>query len=248
MKTSNAWLTAVCAILFFASCQKGIDDLTTTTTASSSSRPKTYSESIYYSGGGHDSVTFNLAYDANGRLISMVSTSSPGDKFIYQYSGNKITMELFNSGLLSIHQESYLNSFSLIDSTFQYNDTHDTSTEKYLYNSNKQLMTVKEYNKTGSGYVLENTHTYLYNANGDVVKDTDLYAVISYEYSTYVNTFSMGYDFLPNSKHLVSKTIYTSGGSTVTLTHTYTFDSSNRIVAERIDSSDGDFQIKSYTY
>jgi hypothetical protein len=250
MKTFNALLAAVCSILFFASCQKGIDDLTTSTPGSptSTSRPKTYSESIYYAGGGHDSVTFNLSYDANSRLLSMISTSNPGDKFIYQYSGNKITMELFNSNLLSIHQESYLNSFSFIDSTYQYNDTQDTSSEKYLYNSSKQLTTLKEYDKTSSGYVLSDTHTYLYDANGDVIKDSDNFFVYSYEYSAIANTFSMGFDYLPNSKHLVSKTISTSGGITVTYTHTYTIDSSNRLTSERIVSSDGDILIKSYTY
>jgi hypothetical protein len=179
----------------------------------------------------------------------MISASSPGDKFIYQYSGNSITMDLYNSNVLSIHETFFLNSFSFVDSTLQYNDTKDTMTEKYFYNSNKQLIKLKQYDfTTSTGAVLFETTDYTYDGTGNLISLSTGSELTTYEYSTLLNTLSIGPGILPQAKYLVSKTTYTSGGSTTVLTHTYTFDSSNRLTTEKIVTSDGDILIKTYTY
>lgn len=238
-------------ILFIAisitSCQKQFEDLTTIP-GTTSSRVKTYTEDIT-AAGGHTSTTFNLTYDANGRLTSMISASNAGDKFIYQYSGNTITLDIFNLNVATLHGLFFLNSNSFIDSTFQYNNTKDTSTEKYIYNSNKQLITLLQYDyTTAGGAVLWETTNYTYDANGNLLKQINSSDDISYEYSTILNNFSLGTDFLPAQKFLPSKTTYVSGGATVVLTHTYTFDSNNRLIMEKIVASTGEIVLKKYTY
>ncbi len=250
MKITKLIFAALLAFLFLNSCQKPfVNELATvTTTTAKYSLPKTYTENITTST-GHDSVTFNLSYDANGRLISMISASSPGDKFIYQYSGSTINFDLYNANVLDIHAIYFLNSSSYIDSSFQYNSTKDTSTEKYLYNVNKQLATLKEYDYSATrGATISNITNYTYDVAGNLIKDADRYQVNTYDYNTIINSFSIGFDFLPATKNLVKTTTNVNGGVTVKLNHTYTFDVNNRLTSEKIITSDGDIAIKSYTY
>src|SRR5947208_6941337 len=128
-------------MIFFDSCQKQTD----TPSSSQSFKIKTYTEDVT-SASYHSVITYNLTYDSQNRLISVESTTSPGDKFVYSYpQQNLFQMDLYNSNLLSIHEDFYLNSFSYVDSTFQYNDTNDSTTEKYVYNSAKQLIERREY-------------------------------------------------------------------------------------------------------
>ena len=251
MKITKLLFTVLITLPFLFSCQKPFNDPDPPPQSPGSQLflPKTYTEDYTSSVSGHSVITFNLSYDASDRLISMISAASPGDKFIYQYSGNTVTMDLYNSNLISIHEIFYLNSSSFIDSTLQYNDTKDTSTEKYLYNSNKQLLKLIEYDyTTATGAEIDNIHNYLYDANGNLIKENDNSGEITYEYSTLLNTLSVGLDLLPRSKYLVKTTSFSIGGTTGILNHTYTFDSSNRLTTEKIVADTGEVAIKTYTY
>lgn len=234
-----------------SSCQKGItDDITTTPPNTTSSRVKTYTEDVNI-GGAHNIVTFNLTYDANGRLLTMVSTTNPGDKFVLQYNGNtSYTLDLYNSNMLSIHEKVFINGLNLIDSTFQYNDTQDTMTEKYSYNAAKELTRIRQYDySTATGAVIFETSNYEYDANGNMIKVTDTYSVTKYEYTNLVNNVSLGYVYMPTSKNIVKTTTYSYGGSTEVFNHTYTFDSQNRISKEIIVEAGGsDSVTNTYTY
>ncbi len=240
-------LYTVFVVLLFASCQKNISD---TISTPASAKVKTYTEDIRSASIGNSVTTYNLSYDASGRLISLVSAASPGDKFIYQYnSNNTFTMDLYNSNVLSIHELFFLNNIPYVDSTFQYDDTGDSSTEKLIYNSSKQLIQQKEYaysKLTGSDLI--DTHTYVYDANGNVIKDTDDFAVITYEYGNVVNSVTLGMMYYPQNKNMPVKESYTSGGVTVTVNFTYTFDSGKRLSTEKAVASNGDIVIKTYTY
>ena len=240
--------------LVLTSCQKEITGDTTSTTTPTptvSSRVKTYTEDVNLSG-AHTIVTFNLAYDASGRITSMTSASNPGDKFLFQYNGNtSYTMDLYNSNILSIHEVFFINSLKLIDSTFQYNDTKDTMTEKYIYNPAKQLTQLRQYDyTTATGAVLWEATNYQYDANGNMVKETNSYSVTNYDYYTnLVNNLSLGFVYETTTKNLVKTTTYISGGSTDVFDHTYTFDSQNRISTEKIMESGGTDSItRTYTY
>lgn len=254
MKNTKTLFTALIPLLFFTSCQKMYSDEFATTTPANpsvqlSNRPKTYSEDITYSSGGRDSVTFNLTYDANGRVLSLISASSPGDKFIYQYQGTTITVDIYNSGIINIHENLYLNPNNFVDSTFQYNDTKDTTSEKYLYNVGKQLVSVKSYTyKKSAGIFLDDVTNYTYDASGNVIKDASTYDVNTYDYTTLTTSTSLGFDYLPAAKYLVKTSTNVNGGVIVKFDHTYTFISNNRLSSEKIVSSDGDIIIKKYTY
>jgi hypothetical protein len=182
----------------------------------------------------------------------MISASSPGDKFIYQYnSNNTYTLDLYNSNILSIHEVFFINSsLSLFDSTFQYNDTKDSSTEKYIYDSNKQLVTLKQYYYSAvNGAVLWNTHNYSYDTYGNMIQDTDNTTTVSYTYyGNLLNTLLIGSVYETQNKYLVKTTSFQSGGNIIAINYTYTFDSSNRVTSQKAVASNGDVIIKTYTY
>ncbi len=198
----------------------------------------------------HSVVTFNLSYDAGDRLVKMISASSPGDRFEFQYANGSYILDLYNSNALSIHELILLNSNSLVDSTFQYNDTNDSTTEKYLYNAARQLITLKEYEYSmATGSVLFNTSNYVYDNNGNAIKVTDNSSATTYEYYTgLVNNLVLTTPYFPVNKNLVKTTIVNSGGTIVTLNHTYTFDSFNRLSTEKIIAGNGEMATRTYTY
>jgi hypothetical protein len=243
-------ITKILCIIFialiFSSCRKESSTINSGTPAS---KVKTYTEDVT-SWGVHSVITFNLIYDANDRLISMISATSSGDRFEFQYSNGTYTTDLYNSNTLSIHELFFINSNSLLDSTFQYNDTDDSMTEKYLYNSAKQLITLKEYDYSlVTGSELFNTEDYVYDSNGNVIKITGNSSVTTYDYYTdLVNNLVLGTSYLPVNKNLVKTTTVNSGGIPVTLNHTYTFDSGNRIITEKIIADSDEIVIKTYTY
>jgi hypothetical protein len=200
---------------------------------------------------GNSVTTFDLTWDNNNRLISMVSTPAPPVlKIVYQYSTSSFTLDLFNSNTLSIHEIVWLNAIPFIDSTFQYNNTHDTTTEKYIYNSNKQLVQKNEYSfSTVSGSTLNNTTNDTYDNNGNVITETDDFGTTTFDYyPSLLNPFSIDMPYLPATKNLQKTVSNNSGGTIISATHTYTFDSNNRLTTDKAVGSNGDIIIKSYTY
>ena len=240
-------LAALVTTIAVSSCQKEISPESPSSPVTS--KIKTYTEDVT-SAGSHSTITFNVNYDGSDRLISMVSASSPGDKFLYQYSSGNFTIDLYNSSSISIHEIFFVNNNSFIDSTFQYNDTNDSMTEKYIYNSAKQLVTIKQYDysKT-SGSVLSNVENYTYDTDGNAIKVADDYTVITYEYyPSLLNNLGAFTPYLPGNKKLVKTTSVNDGSGVTTVNHTYTFDANNRITSEKDVADNGDIFIKTYTY
>ena len=242
-------LLSVIAIFVFVSCQKELDTTIDPIDPVLNARVKTYVEDIT-SGGNHSVATFNIAYDPDGKMISMTSAENAGDRFEFKYFTGNYTMDLYNSNELSIHEVFYLSNDLLIDSTLQYDDSKDSLTEKYAYNSAKQLLSIKQYDYSqATGAVLFNTNTYTYDDNGNVVKDADNNSVTTYEYyPDLLNTLALGNPYFPVNKQLVKTTTVTEGGSSVSLNHAYTFDASKRISTEKITTGSGEVAIKTYTY
>lgn len=233
--------------LLFFSCKKD----NSTNNNSSGARPKTYTEDITSSIIGNSSITYTLTYDGNGRLTSLTAAGNPPPlKFIYQYGTNSFTMDLYDYGALSIHEEGKLNADSYLDSTFQYNDTNDTSTEKYIYNGNKQLVKVNEYSyTTAGGAILDNTTNYTYDSDGNIITESDLNQTITYDYYTDLTIpFSFDRLFVPLPKNLPKTVTVNSGGSIESAVHTYTFNSQHRLLTDKIVASNGDIYLKTYTY
>ena len=250
MKKSICPFAVISCIILFSSCQKDVsgDPLTVT------DKVKTYTEDITSGSIGNSVTTYNLSYDASNRITSIISAYDPGNKFLFTYnSATTYSMDIYGSNVRVIHEDFFLNSTSLPDSTFQYNKTGDTSTEKYVYNLKNQAIKMYEYDYSKiTGSDLWNTISYTYDADGNLLKaeDTDT-NIDTYEYYpdlVYVLPVTTPYA-QPKKNNLLKKHILKSNGFLVgSATYTYSFDSKNRINTEKAAISDGSIVLKTFTY
>jgi YD repeat-containing protein len=241
--------SAFLGIFTLVSCKK--DNNTTNT--DSSALPKTYTEDVRSSIIGNSVTVYNLTYDANNRIHTMVATPTPPVfQLVYTYvPDNTYVMNLYTYGSLNITEKFWVNTASLLDSTFQFNDTQDTTTEKYLYNADKQLLQINEYDYSDGVSSPSNTTSYTYDANGNPQTESDNQGkLITYDYYTdLANTLTMGAVYTYHSKNLIKTATTQSGGTQITATHFYSFDSSNRQIKDSIATTGTDLTvIKSYTY
>ena len=170
---------------------------------------------------------------------------------MYQYPDDKtVTLDLYNSNQLSVHEKFWLNSISLVDSTFQYDDTQDTTTEKYFYDPNHLLTTVNNYDYANSVSTLSNQTQYSYDNNGNALTQADFSGTTSFTYDTNLPyTLSLGQPYLSVPKYFIKTASSDASGSLVTATHYYTFDSNNRLIQDSAYISGVDaIAIKSYGY
>lgn len=235
------------AILIFSSCQK---EIYSDSDESLSLRVKTYTEDLATPGSGNDVNTYNLSYDSQDRIISLASVDPAGVKFLYQYNSDKTyTLDVYSSNDVTIHAIYFINNVLLVDSSLQYN-LYDTTTEKYVYNSLKQLTVKKIYEYTAAtGSVLSATHYYKYDLNGNLISDSTESGVTTYTfYDNLLNSTTLGQSYFIKNKNLIKTTTLTTGSGTFTTNHTYTFDNKNRLSTERVEASDGEVLIKTYTY
>ncbi|MGN6601459.1 MAG: hypothetical protein ACTHK8_03355 [Ginsengibacter sp.] len=212
---------------------------------------KTYSEKVV-TGTDSISATWNFTYDAQDRMTSMFMVNNPAEKFTYSYpSDNEIVMDLLSSSG-NIHEEVFFKN-GMMDSTYQYNDTQDTTTEKYVYNVSKQLTKMYEYDYYGGQPTLTTTTNYSYDANGNLVKteDTDTNVETYDYYPDLVNIMPVISPLLPSVKSQLMKThTVTSNGYPVgTVIFTYTFDDQNRIsTVTQTEDSSGTIATSTFTY
>ncbi len=246
MKNTLSALT-ILSTLILGSCSKS----NSTTNPTVGSLPKTYTENIR-SSALNSLTTYNLTYDGNNKLLSMTSVPEPpATKFIFQYPTSlTATMDMYTGTEISIHENIWLTAASFADSTFQYNDTQDTTTEKYFYNDNNLLLKAYYYDYHTSGTVLIKTTNYTYDNIGNVETQTDdPGGIYTFTYFNVANTFSLGNTFIPGSKNLIRSTTLDNGGPLITAMHYYTFDTSNRLTKDSITTTGTDLVVvKSYTY
>ena len=157
-------------LIVLSSCQKESSDVLPV----ESSRIKTYTEELT-DGTQTLSATYNVGYDANNRITSLTDAANPGNKIQYGYpSASMSTVDIVNAGITQVHVDYYLNSQSMIDSSFQYNDTDDSTTEKYTYNAAQLPVQMKEYDYSKvNGASLVNTTTFTYDGAGNLVRTQD---------------------------------------------------------------------------
>jgi hypothetical protein len=251
MKLNAAILAPFCALVILSSCKKDKQPDTNPTL----NKVKTYTESISSANAGTITATYNLDYDANNRIISVTQAEIPGNKFSFSYtSATKYSMDLFVANALSVHEDFFLNSNALPDSTFQYNDTEDTTTEKYLYNSDHQLITLKEYEYSKSyGSQIDNITTYTYDSDGNVVKTTDTNNQIEtfdyYPDLVYPMPFTNPALNPAKAMNLVKTHKVTSNGYLVgSASYVYTFDNNKRISTITQTLDDGTVAVQTFTY
>ena len=255
MKKIIVSIVALSLIILFSSCKKNSN----TDQPSNSDKVKSFTEDLTSPGSPEISTTYNIIYDANNRITGVTQANAQGNKFLFTYTSNsKFSLDLYNSGALSIHEDIFLNSNSLFDSTFQYNDTNDSTTEKYLYNSNNQLITLKEYDYSREyGTEISNVTSYSYDSNGNVVQSTDTNNQIeTFEYypdlvyaMPFTNPFLNQSLFSAKKTNLLKTHTVTSNGYPVGIaTSTYTFDSNSRISTITQTTDDGTVVAQTFTY
>jgi hypothetical protein len=247
MKTSTCTLVVSLLIVINASCKKE---------SAGSNAPhklKTYTEDITAVGIGHVSETFNISYDNQDRITSIVSSTIPGHRLEYQYKNtNEFTFEKIEDNKVTLHSAYFINSsLSLVDSFYQYNNRKDTVSMKYLYDSENRLVKQKEYLHS---YLIDapvwvNTVNYQYDLKGKLTKKADSYSEITYRYDTiHENTVQIEPFYFPVQQQLPTHTYTTRWGILVTTEHSYSFDDHQRLISEKAVSSDGRVTIKTYTY
>ncbi|WP_207514305.1 hypothetical protein [Longitalea luteola] len=223
-----------------------------TNNSNASHKLKSYTEDVL-AVGGRLVETYNVNYDAEGRPTSLVSVNRPGYyRMEYTYLDNgKFTFEKIEGDKVIMHNTYYLNSHSLVDSTFQYNQLNDTISFKYLYDEENRLVRKKEYIHSYliSKPVLANTINYHYDLQGLLTRVTETYAEITYRYdSVHINTVQLEPAYFPFQEKLPTHTYTTRHGRTIETQHTYQYDGQRRLIQERAAGSDGRVTLKTYTY
>jgi hypothetical protein len=237
-------------LFFFSSCKK---DTNNSTANSGVNKLRLYIEDGRNSPAGVID-SFTVTYDADNRLTGLVS---PALKTLYTYSSNSFTCDLYENNVISIHYIAFINAQSLVDSTFQYDNTGDTTTEKYVYNG-KILERLTDYNYAASVSQIETQDDYVYDASGNLTTDTqsdgfgDIFTITSYTYSTDpLNISVRPFYFGLQSKDFPASISQTDGGGNPTdaVTFSYTFDSSGRVTTETDDDTYYVYTaIKTYVY
>ena len=240
-------------IIFYAcaffSCKKSDNN----TTPNNPNKLKLYIENLSQT--PYNTIdTFTVSYDGDNRITALTSST---EKFVYTYSNKSFTLDDYENNVLSVHEILFLNGQSYVDSTFQYDNTLDTTTEKYNYNG-KLLTRITDYNYSISGTQIDEQEDYTYDNNGNVITDTqsdgygNINTISTYTYTGKVLNFSTEPFYFPvKSIDIPATQIQTdgSGNTLASITYAYTFDSEGRVTSETdTDSVSGYIVVKDYVY
>lgn len=249
-KNATFWLVISLFIVLTISCKKE------SAGGKASHKLRSYTEEITAVGVGRVVETFNINYDEQDRITSVVSATKPGHRLVYQYTNkDAFTFEKIEDDKVTLHSTYFINSsLSLVDSTYQYNNRKDTTSLKFFYNEDKKLVKEKEYIHSYliPAPVLANVVNYQYDAKGTLNKKTESFSETTYRYdSLHTNTVQIQPFYFSVPEKLPTHTYATRFGATTTIEHTYTYDGSKRLISERAVSSNGSngrITVKSYIY
>lgn len=245
IKHLSAGLFILC---LFASCKKSGGSNST----SNSNKLKTYIETDQ-NGSYHITDSFAVTYDNNNRIISV---ASPNLKFVYTYSDKSFTLDLYENSQLSIHEIAWLNGIPYVDSTFQFDNTSDTTTESYVYSGNELTRKIT-YSYSSQGTTIDTRDDYTYDNNGNGIKDVqtdgqgNIITTSTYTYTNKpLNVTTSPIYFAPGSKYLpatLQQSDY-NGNQIAAITYSYLFDSSGRLTKETDSVNTGEVATKTYIY
>jgi hypothetical protein len=236
------------AVFLLVSCKKNSG----TNASGNANKLKTYIETDQVSG-TVQSDTFSVSYDNDNRLTGLIS---PNLKEIYTYQSKSYTLDLYVNGALSIHENFYINGSALVDSTLQYDNTNDTTTEGYVYNGTI-LTTLFTYNYIDNIASIDTRDDYTYDNSGNLLKDVqsdgygDVNLIYAYTYTTNPVNVRVNPTYYPlQAKYLPATLKLTDGfgNSQGNISYAYVFDSANRLTKETDTADNGDVATKTYIY
>lgn len=219
-------------------------------------RVRTYIED-YTNVIGGSSDTLDVTYDASNR-ISMVALRNGNQSMNYTYSGSSTSiMTMMEGATQTLWVKNMANSMNLVDSTIQSEMPGDSLTEKYIYNSNHQVIETRSYNRMGGFSIPEETVRFEYDSRGNKIREIGLnpggdttYVMTSAYNNSTPNWYTVGMQFMPvmQKNQPVSEIYYyPSTGDTETTTIEYQMDNLNRITKETRTNAYGTSS-KSYIY
>ena len=247
-------LLALAYLVFICSCKKN----DTVQNNGTPDKVKKYTE-IVKNFSTISGDTFNVSYDNQNRLTGLISPTT-GNQFIYTYTGNtSYVLEIKNGAHVVIHSVYYLNANLLVDSSFQYNDTNDSTTMKFVYNATKQLTEQRTYDYSlPAGAVLFRKNNYTYDVDGNLFKDTETgstgstNSIKTYTYTNYTSSiFSLATIYLPQLYRklpLQTSLYYPFSNTTVVSDFTYVFDAQNRVTNQTETNGAGNYAKKLFEY
>jgi hypothetical protein len=251
MKKCISPLAIIAVTVLLNSCSKE----TSMEASGVTNKVKMYTEAITSSTLGNSSATYNLEFDIAYRITSMISASDPRNKILFTYGQNySYATDIYTENGFQLHSEVFLNRNLSTDSSFQYNKTGDSTTEKFFYNGTNLPAKSNEYvYSKNTGSILSNTITYSYDVKGNLVSaegtDRNIETWEFYPDAVYIVPNIQPYYRKLTNNNLIKKHTVTSNGSLVGSTsYTYTFDSNHRISTETAVSIAGDIVVKTYTY
>jgi hypothetical protein len=263
-------LTTIVFLSLFAACKKNNDSPapaggggsnTDTTHNGSGGGPsgptylklKMYVEETHSSGINRVD-TFYVNYDDQGRLTGLVGTTL---KFVYTYNGNiSLTQDILQNGNLNIHAAYFLKG-SMIDSTWQYNNTHDTSIDKYTYTNGLMTADMYYHFTTARGSWLWTRTDYAYDDSSNMTKivETDsigrVNSTILYTYTNkplLARTTPASFPMVSRNLPATAKYLDNLGNVDANITYTYEFDSSGRMTKQTATDVSGLVAVKDYYY
>ena len=256
MKKQAIYLFLAYALCSATSCKK--DSSSSSSNSGLLGMVKSLSEKITSTVTGNRYTKVNFNYDSQGRLSSMIDSSNSGNKELYNYpTSNGFTLDIYEYNMLQIHYSNTFDSKKNILSTYQYNNTKDTTwdTFNYTFNTKNQITTASDFEKwVDSLGIKDSTNTvtnYTYDANGNVITETDNQGSTS-SYTYYTTTYTAPTNIFPNQPflgNLVKSKTTSYGGSPIIVNYTYTFDSMNRVSTKTAISDAGSTTIiTTYTY
>jgi hypothetical protein len=233
----------------FASCKKNDSN-----TASDPNKLKMYIEDARNSS-LHAIDSFTVTYDNQNRVTGLIG---PDIKTTFAYpSANTFSLDLYNNNQLSIHETNYINSgISLVDSTVQYDDANDSTTEGYIYNGKLPLRKSTYDYSTQTGPQIYMQEDYTYDNAGNMIKNIqsdghgNVNTILTFTYTDKALNYSIQPVYLPAGKYLPATQTETDGNDNeiVSIVYTYEFDSSGRVTKEMDTADNGESVIKSYIY
>jgi hypothetical protein len=235
-------------LCLFASCKKnsGSDS------SGNANKLKSYIEDVQI-GSSHVTDTFAVAYDNDNRIISV---TSPNLGFVYTYSDKSFTLDLYENGQLSIHEIAWLNSIPYVDSTFQFDNIGDTTTEGYIYTGN-QLTRETIYSYSNGVATIDTRDDYTYDNSGNVIKDVqtdgqgNVNTIFTYTYTNKpMNVKISPIYYAPASKYLPATQQHSNGtgNPTASVIYSYVFDSSGRLTKETDLINNSEVDTKTFIY